>query len=60
MKWIVREIVKQEYVYEVEAETAEQATRMVERGEADVAKTTHELHPQYITHPVAYSFSVPV
>ncbi|KKN76929.1 hypothetical protein LCGC14_0365810 [marine sediment metagenome] len=60
MKWIVREIVKQEYIYEVEAETGEQATRIVEQGEAGLAKSTRELKPQHITHPAGYPFSVPV
>lgn len=57
--WTVREIVKQEYIYEVEAMSAEEATKQVEQGIAGLAKNTRELRPQYITHPRGYSFSVP-
>ena len=59
MKWTVREIVKQEYVYEVEADSGEEATRKVERGEAGTATSTQELKPQHITHPTGYPHSIP-
>ncbi len=59
MKWIVREIVKQEYTYEVEAERGEEATRLVEQGKDGQCTGTRQLKPQYITHPADYVHSLP-
>jgi len=47
MKYKVREVVRQEYIYEVDAETSMEAELKVKRGEAGTAKYTHELNPEY-------------
>jgi len=60
VNWIVREIVKQEYTYEIEASSAEEATQIAERGEAlDKGRciATRELKPQYITSPKGFEHS---
>ncbi len=59
IKWTVREIVKQEYVFEVEADTGEEALRMVEQGKGGKPKGTRELKSQYAAHPVGYPYSIP-
>lgn len=47
MRYKVREIVGQEYIYEVDASSSAEAEDKVKRGEAGTAKYTQELYPRY-------------
>lgn len=56
-KWTIREIVGQEYIFEVEAETLDEAIKKVKLGHGK-CKGTQEARPEYTGHPTGYVHSV--
>ena len=60
MKWTVREVVGQEYVFEVEAETLDEAINKIKIGHEGKCVETHEARPHYTGHPKGYTHSISV